>query len=278
MDSSSVALISRMARQSEPAGFGFSGASRAESDGPRGELRTRVLLDAVTSPGRDRRMDAVVFRKSSKLSRTEPLFGDILVPAPPPTLLGMAPDEIRIAEALARCSFVPGSSPKRFARQIAARGHAKPLSDRQRAYLWAIAWSWRRQLPADLVALARKYSDGVGIRGRQQLRGAPPRAGTRESLRWPALACTGAAPGAGGGSERPRLALPITCYVNELPRASERRGGSRRAARRARNATTTRARSSFAVLARAGRVERREGGGEGALHAPKCTREAQAGR
>lgn len=79
----------------------------------------------------------------------------------------MTPDEIRIVEALARCSFVPGSSPKRLVRQLSGRDRAKPLTDRQRAYLWAIAWSWRRQLPADLVAPARKYSGGTGIRGRQ---------------------------------------------------------------------------------------------------------------
>jgi hypothetical protein len=78
----------------------------------------------------------------------------------------MTPDEIRIVEALAGCSFVPGSSPKRFVRQLAGRDRAKPLSDRQRAYLWAIAWSWRRQLSSEFVALARTMSGGVGLRGR----------------------------------------------------------------------------------------------------------------
>ena len=76
----------------------------------------------------------------------------------------MTEDEIQIAEALARCSFLPGSGPKRFVRQMADRDRSRPLSDRQRAYLWAIAWSWRRQLPADLVALARKYTGGLGLR------------------------------------------------------------------------------------------------------------------
>jgi len=78
----------------------------------------------------------------------------------------MTPGEVRIVEALAGCSFVPGSSPKRFVRQLAGRDRAKSLSDRQRAYLWAIAWSWRRQLPRDLVELARTMSGGVGLRGR----------------------------------------------------------------------------------------------------------------
>jgi len=79
----------------------------------------------------------------------------------------MTPDEIRIVEALAGCSFCPGTSQKRFVRQMAARDRAKPLTERQRAYLWAVAWSWRRQLPRRLVDLAHEYSGGVGIRGRK---------------------------------------------------------------------------------------------------------------
>jgi len=61
--------------------------------------------------------------------------------------LGMTPDEIRIVEALAGCSFVPGSSQRQFVRHIAGRDRSKPLSEPQRKYLWALAWSWRRQLP-----------------------------------------------------------------------------------------------------------------------------------
>jgi hypothetical protein len=82
---------------------------------------------------------------------------------------GMSPDEIRIAEALYGCSFCPGSSQKRFVRQIAQRNRGKPLTDRQRAYLWAIAWSWRRQLQRPLVELAYRCSGGVGVRGRKVL-------------------------------------------------------------------------------------------------------------
>lgn len=78
----------------------------------------------------------------------------------------MTPEEVRIVEALAGCSFVPGSSPKRFVRQLSGRDRSAPLTARQRAYLWATAWSWRRQLPRELVALAREKSGGVGIRGR----------------------------------------------------------------------------------------------------------------
>ena len=78
----------------------------------------------------------------------------------------MHPHEIEIVEALYGCRFVPGTSQKRFVRQMFARDTAKPLTERQRAYLWAIVWSWRRQLPASLVELARMYSGGVGLRRR----------------------------------------------------------------------------------------------------------------
>ena len=47
----------------------------------------------------------------------------------------VTPDEVRIVEALAACRFLPGSSPKRFLRQIAGRDQAKPLRDRQRVPL-----------------------------------------------------------------------------------------------------------------------------------------------
>ena len=81
----------------------------------------------------------------------------------------MSPDEILIVEALYGCSFCPGSSQKRFVRQMFGRDRGKALTDRQRAYLWAIAWSWRRQLPRALAEMARSYSGGIGIRGRQIL-------------------------------------------------------------------------------------------------------------
>ena len=98
---------------------------------------------------------------------------------------GMTSDEIAVARALRGCSFVPGSSPKRFVRQVAERDERLPLSEKQRAYLWAIAWSWRRQLPRDLVEVAYRHTGGVGLRGevgpqnlklleRGGLRSAPP--------------------------------------------------------------------------------------------------------
>ncbi len=85
----------------------------------------------------------------------------------------MTPHEIAIVEALYPCSFLPGSSQKRFIRQMFARDRAKALTVRQAAYLWAIAWSWRRQLAVDLVDLARMYSGGVGIRGSKAIESWP---------------------------------------------------------------------------------------------------------
>jgi hypothetical protein len=100
----------------------------------------------------------------------ETLFGPVLIGKDAGSK-GMTADEIRIVEALCGCSFSPGSSPKRFVRQMFHRDRAMPLTERQRSFLWAIAWSWRRQLPRMLVEMAYHYSGGVGIRGRTVLEG-----------------------------------------------------------------------------------------------------------
>jgi hypothetical protein len=76
---------------------------------------------------------------------------------------GMTLDEICIAQALSSCRFVPGSPVKRFVRQMAGRDRTKPVSEAQRAYLWAIRVvvvlaDCRRPM----VDLAFRYSRGVG--------------------------------------------------------------------------------------------------------------------
>lgn len=73
--------------------------------------------------------------------------------------------EIQIVEALYRCSYVPGSKAKKFVRTIYERDRKKRLTNGQRRYLWAVAFSWRRQLPRDLAERAHFYSKGVGIYG-----------------------------------------------------------------------------------------------------------------
>jgi hypothetical protein len=98
----------------------------------------------------------------------ETLFGPVLIGETAGSK-GMTADEGRIVEALYGCSFSPGSSPKRFVRQMFHRDRARPLTERQRSYLWAIAWSWRRQLPRTFVEMAYRYSGGAGIRGRKVL-------------------------------------------------------------------------------------------------------------
>jgi hypothetical protein len=70
----------------------------------------------------------------------------------------MTPFEIRLATALANCSFLPGSSQKRFCRNmgdIARLSPEKELSLRQRHYMEIMAWWYRRQLPNDCVPHAK---------------------------------------------------------------------------------------------------------------------------
>jgi hypothetical protein len=70
----------------------------------------------------------------------------------------MTPFEIRLATALANCSFLPGSSQKRFCRNmgdIARLSPDKELSLRQRHYMELMAWRYRRQLPDECVPHAK---------------------------------------------------------------------------------------------------------------------------
>jgi hypothetical protein len=62
--------------------------------------------------------------------------------------------EIELAKALGSCSYPPGTSQKRFARDIlflAENDPDKELSDRQRHYMQLMAWRYRRQMPSRLV-------------------------------------------------------------------------------------------------------------------------------
>ena len=61
-----------------------------------------------------------------------------------------------MVKALADCSFTPGSSPKRIVRTIAALPLEKELSARQEAFVYGAVHTFRRQLPADLVAEAER--------------------------------------------------------------------------------------------------------------------------
>ena len=80
----------------------------------------------------------------------------------------MTPFEIKLAVALAGCSFLPGSSHKRFCRNMADIARLSPekeLSARQRYYMEIMAWRYRRQMcdefvpqnkPLDLPAPVKK--------------------------------------------------------------------------------------------------------------------------
>ena len=62
--------------------------------------------------------------------------------------------EIRLAKALGGCSFLPGSSHKRFCRNMADIARLSPdkaISLRQRHMMELMAWRYRRQLNDDLV-------------------------------------------------------------------------------------------------------------------------------
>lgn len=66
----------------------------------------------------------------------------------------MTARQILTAQALARCTFLPGSAEKRFARDMDARSRMAeplPLTVRQAQYLDDLAYRFRRQMPADLV-------------------------------------------------------------------------------------------------------------------------------
>lgn len=62
--------------------------------------------------------------------------------------------EMRLAKALGGCSFLPGSSHKRFCRNMADIARLSPdkeISLRQRHMMELMAWRYRRQLNGDLV-------------------------------------------------------------------------------------------------------------------------------
>lgn len=85
----------------------------------------------------------------------------------------MTADEATIARALNGCRFLPGSYTKRFVRTVAAMSPASELTQRQIEHLWRVAWSYRRQLPKNLVDLAARYSGCQGITKRERPRGKP---------------------------------------------------------------------------------------------------------
>jgi hypothetical protein len=57
--------------------------------------------------------------------------------------------ECKAIDALAGCTFLPGSFDKRIARQwhdMAKRDPLKPMTVKGRACLWRLVWKYRRQI------------------------------------------------------------------------------------------------------------------------------------
>lgn len=69
----------------------------------------------------------------------------------------MTKDQIDMAIALGRCTFVPGTNTKRFARQmkaIAEQAPEKDISFKQHMYLCKAVYRFRRQIPQRIVDIA----------------------------------------------------------------------------------------------------------------------------
>lgn len=71
----------------------------------------------------------------------------------------MSPNERTIAAAINRVTYCPGIGTKRFARDMAHLAEHQPereLTAGQRKYLLEVAVRYRRQIPKETVALARR--------------------------------------------------------------------------------------------------------------------------
>jgi len=79
----------------------------------------------------------------------------------------MTPAERSIAIALGRCSFLPGSWDKRFARDLAIVAERSPeiaYTERQSAHLLRLAHKYRRQLPSTIIEYALDEMESAAIR------------------------------------------------------------------------------------------------------------------
>ncbi len=77
----------------------------------------------------------------------------------------MTPEYAKIIRALSSCSFLPGSWEKNFVRKMDAKRYddnACCLSDRQRKTVRDLAQKYRRQLSAEIVALAAALGQSEG--------------------------------------------------------------------------------------------------------------------
>lgn len=80
-------------------------------------------------------------------------------PPAPPEWRDMEPLEIEAAIMLGGCRFLPGSPPKKFAQNMAAKATSdKRISKKQAALLWRICYHFRKQLKGAVRAeVQRRY-------------------------------------------------------------------------------------------------------------------------
>ena len=78
----------------------------------------------------------------------------------------MTEQEKDAALALSKCTFLPGSFEKRFARDMASivNGEMPQITPKQKIYLWRLTYKFRRQINNDaLVKLAKAITDEFEI-------------------------------------------------------------------------------------------------------------------
>lgn len=75
----------------------------------------------------------------------------------------MSPIEVKACQALAACTFLPGTPHKRFARDMGEQARAEQplISEGQARWLWQLVYRYRRQISSrDLLAHAQAVRDG----------------------------------------------------------------------------------------------------------------------
>lgn len=75
----------------------------------------------------------------------------------------MTETDYKIIQALARCSFQPGSWVKRFAHDLSAYSVDAVLSEKQQAALNRTAWHYRKQLSRFGIAIETRPPDALGV-------------------------------------------------------------------------------------------------------------------
>lgn len=71
--------------------------------------------------------------------------------------------DYRTIQALARCSFYPGSWVKRFVRDVSTYPREKELSEKQAAALAKVAWHYRKQLARHGVVVETRPPGVLGV-------------------------------------------------------------------------------------------------------------------